>query len=236
MRHGELHVLVAEVDEVLDVVARGIGGDAVPDLPAKQSVHRNAHRLPGDVPQGVVDGADGVEGQALAPVVEARAPHDVPEAFDLERVLAEEESFQVILDGVAHPVAADANAADALVGRDLDSVGPQVREERVPPRPVPRIDGHRTRHLDAEGRPGAGSRLVLGPGLLPFHRARPDSRDGEPFLLRLLREYRWRQGKPGGREGGAEGEAGLEEVSSCGRCLLHSGVLSSFGAVEDWPS
>src|SRR5581483_1953268 len=99
--------------------------DRLAALPAEQLVHRHPGALAEDVPQGHVHAADGVaEDRPVAPVRadEARLPH----VLDAERVLAEEERPEVLVDGGLDGADAlgEGGAAEAveprLAGLDLD--------------------------------------------------------------------------------------------------------------------
>ena len=52
---------------------------------------RLTQRLPLDVPEGDIDAADGVDGGSLPAIVDRAAVELVPEAVDLQGVLADQE-------------------------------------------------------------------------------------------------------------------------------------------------
>jgi hypothetical protein len=115
-------VLLGVLDERLDAAAAldvRVADDLVAGEAAEQLVDRDVERLALDVPEGDVDGGDG-RGGDVAGREEAASEHLLPEALDLERVLADEERLEV-LDGagdgkLAAGEAAFADAPDALVG------------------------------------------------------------------------------------------------------------------------
>eukprot|EP00966_Prymnesium_polylepis_P173104 4003943-Prymnesium_polylepis.2 len=87
-------------------------------LASEQRIHRLVAQLAEQVPQCEVDGADGLERQALAAVVDRRAPHAVVHPLHVARVLALDEARQVVLNDVAARLAR---------GRDADADGAVLR-------------------------------------------------------------------------------------------------------------
>ena len=78
-----------------------VHGGRLSRLAAEQVVDRHPRHLALDVPQGLVDAADGVvEDGAVAPVGGHVA--GLPYVLDFGRVLADEAGFQVIVDGFGH--------------------------------------------------------------------------------------------------------------------------------------
>ncbi len=133
VEEAELHRVEALLD-VLDGLAleflhvdgvevRRVGGNLVFGGAAEQFVHRLAGVLPGDVPQRLVDRADGHDRDALPAERERGAVHLFPEQFALHRVLANDDFRERLLDdggdGTSAPVT-DADAGDARVRLDLD--------------------------------------------------------------------------------------------------------------------
>src|SRR5882672_8951032 len=55
-------------------------------------------KFPGYVPQRDIDGADGGHYRTLAPVVARHVIHPMPEDFDIERIGADEQRFQRLVD------------------------------------------------------------------------------------------------------------------------------------------
>ena len=90
MRHSELQPLEAELDVLFKVISGAVGRDARLGLAAKQFVHRHAKRVTDEIPERQVDAADRVGGDTGAVVIHGRAPEDVPDALDIERIFAEE--------------------------------------------------------------------------------------------------------------------------------------------------
>src|SRR5690606_39059469 len=88
-REAELHVL-------LDVVAGAVGGDAVVDASAQQPPDRGVPNLAGEAPQRQIDAGDGVYRPALTRVRHGRAPHDVPQPLDVERIFAHSQLGEVV--------------------------------------------------------------------------------------------------------------------------------------------
>ena len=119
VRHRQLQALVAELDVLLDVVARAVGRNPVLRLAAEQFVDRHPERVADQVPQRQIDAADRVHRDAHAAVVHGGAPHDVPQPLDIERVFAEQQFRQVAFHHDAADRSAAAVALDAFVGRDL---------------------------------------------------------------------------------------------------------------------
>ena len=150
---------------LLDVVAGAVGGDAVFGLAAEEFVDRGVEGFADDVPEGDIDAADGVHGDAHAAVAHGGAPHDVPEFFNVEGVFAEEEFYEVFFDDVIAGAPAVAVAFDAFVGGDLDGevfelagIGIEEGARGF----VFGVDGHRVCDLYLLCAPGAGQGLEWG--------------------------------------------------------------------------
>jgi hypothetical protein len=90
VRNGQLEFLESERNGVLDVVARAVAGDTIAGTATEQFVGGRFEGLADDVPQGVVHRADRVYDEPFSAVVQRAPPHDVPQALDLKRVLADE--------------------------------------------------------------------------------------------------------------------------------------------------
>ena len=103
---------------------RGIG-------PPSEPVDRHAVQLAGDVPQGHVDGRDGVGHERPAAHVAVRAVQLLPEVLDARRVLAVEqleERFGQAAGDLRLQAGDLAPAGDLVVGLDLDvGLGPDRR-------------------------------------------------------------------------------------------------------------
>src|SRR5260370_17446928 len=82
---------------VLVDAAAGIGLDPVA-AGAEQAIHRQLGDLAGDVPQRDVDAADRLHDQAAPAVLPGAREHLLPEIFDQERVLADQQRRQILLD------------------------------------------------------------------------------------------------------------------------------------------
>jgi hypothetical protein len=96
-RPAALDVPVALDDEAVELAAdavevvggedgRGTGRQAVSPLAAEQPVERGARRLPGDVPERHVDGADAEGDEAAVADPVGRMAETAPDAHDVTRV------------------------------------------------------------------------------------------------------------------------------------------------------
>ena len=95
---------------------------------AEQLVYRLARRLAHEVPQGDVDAAYEASGYA-ASADEFRYPKRLPNPAIVKRVFPDQQRFEVLEQALRHFCHAGrvwlmrpANAADALIGTDLDQV------------------------------------------------------------------------------------------------------------------
>ena len=109
--------------------AAGIGLDPVAAGP-EQLIDRHFRDLAGDVPQRDVDAADRVHDDAAPPVLPGAHEHLLPQPLDHQRVLADEQRLQILLDtgrggAAARPRLADADRA--VIGLDLDQQRPASR-------------------------------------------------------------------------------------------------------------
>ena len=150
---------------LLDVVTGAVGGDAIFGLAAEEFVDRGVEGFADDVPEGDVDAADSVHGDAHAAVAHGGAPHHVPEFFDVEGVFAEEELYEVLFDDVIAGAPAVAVALDAFVGGDLDGEVFELAGIRIEEGAggfVLGVDGHRVGDLYLLRAPGAGQGLEWG--------------------------------------------------------------------------
>ena len=108
------------------IQAAGVDRNPLLGLPAQQVVERLARSLAANIPEGDIDGADGLQHQAFASIVERAAVHALPEQFHVEGAVSQHQRFQVLLDderggAAAHPHAAD--AIQPLVGADAHQHG-----------------------------------------------------------------------------------------------------------------
>ena len=177
--------LVAELHVLLDVVARAVAGDPRMDPAAQKPPNRRVQHLAGDVPQGDIDAGDRVDRNTLAAVRHRRAPHDVPQPLNVERILAHQQPGQVIFHDHASAGSARAVALDALVGVDLHPEAPNPRPgraEQAAHRLVLRVDRDRVRDLHAAGRPRSRRRLVAGHRTRRAHGHQPYAGDLEVVL------------------------------------------------------
>ena len=126
--------LLAGLDAVRPEEGGGVGADLGVGRAAQEVAERAAERLALDVPEGDVDAADGVDHRAAAAIVDRGLVHLVPEALDVERVLADQDLAQADHDRVGAGRLDDrlddgrggvglADAGDALVGVDEDDGG-----------------------------------------------------------------------------------------------------------------
>ena len=129
--NGQLELLVAELDVLLDVVSRAVGRDPRLGFPAQELVDRHVQRFADQIPQGDVDTADGVDDHAFSPVVHRRAPQDVPDPFDVERVFVQQQFGQVLFYDEPAARAAAAVTLQSLVRPDLDGESSQLAGIRL---------------------------------------------------------------------------------------------------------
>ena len=127
-------------------VGVNVDGGGVPGLPAPQVVHGHSGQLALDVPECLVDAAEGVVQDGAVPPVR-RDVAGLPNVLDVARVLADHEGPEIVVDGGQHGCWAlgeggASNAVDLRLGRfDLHdyqpyAVGlgeddPDVPDERV---------------------------------------------------------------------------------------------------------
>eukprot|EP00760_Papus_ankaliazontas_P013468 PhM_4_TR15741/c0_g1_i1/m.91919 len=136
---------------------RAVEGQLGPHGATQQLVHGQLADLAPEVPQGKVDGADGLDRETLAAVVRRRAPHLVPHQLDGVGLLALDELAQMFLDKIARGIAADAHtdARRAVGGLDLDDDGAEgVDAPRLAVLLVLGVPGHRV---------GDGRRVAVDP-------------------------------------------------------------------------
>src|SRR6266404_5464045 len=109
--------------------AAGIGLDPVAAAP-EQAVERQFGDLAGDVPERDVDAADRVHDDAAAAKLAGAREHLLPQAFDQQRILADQHRRQLRLDHPLSGAAADPGLTDPdhpLVGLDLDQEAAAAR-------------------------------------------------------------------------------------------------------------
>ena len=169
MADEELDGLEAEFEEPFDVVLgavgeHGVGGvaeDLVLDRAAQQFIDGKAEQLSLEVPEGVVDGADGVACEAVGAVGGGRAAHEVPVLLDGHRVLALEEGREVVVDdgedGAAHW--GESDAPGSVFGGD-DAGGAAPGFAPVPAREFVFVAGHWAGEVSGAGY-GGDARLGL---------------------------------------------------------------------------
>ena len=193
----QLQALVAELDVLLDVVARAIAWNPRMDATAEEAPNRRVPLLPREVPERDIHAGDRVDHGALAPVRHRGAPLDVPQAFDVERVLAQQQPPQVVLDDDASRRPAPTVTLEPLVGFDFDpeTAGSRPRRpEEAPHRLVLRIDRDRIGDLDATRGPRAWSRFVSRHRALQAHVDQADARDAQAIIrFQQPAEYRRRR-------------------------------------------
>ena len=150
------------------------------DSASQQSPDGNIEDLACQVPECDVNAGDGIDSYALSTVGHRGAPHDVPQALDVERVLAHQQLGQVILDDHASAGAPRAVSLHALIGADLDpeatSAG-TVSSEQAAHGLVLGIDRDRICDFDTSGGPRARGWFVSRHGPLGPHCHEPHSRD-----------------------------------------------------------
>ena len=106
MAQEDLDRLEAQLEVPFQIVAglvveHGVGGiteNAVLDRAAEQFVHRPAQQLPFQVPERVINGADGVAGHPDGAVWRGGAPHHVPQLLGRHGVLPIQQLGKVIVD------------------------------------------------------------------------------------------------------------------------------------------
>ncbi len=132
--HADFHLdaghAALDVGELLvDELAVGVGGPTAAAVDrgrsaagAEQLVEGEAQGLGLEVPEGDVDGRDGLEGEALAAEAADAPEHVLPEALDVEGIGAEQGVLEVVLDdgpqgsrGRGH-----SEAFDAFIGAEVD--------------------------------------------------------------------------------------------------------------------
>lgn len=98
-----------------------VDGQAVLGLASEQRVHRLVAELAQQVPERQIDGGDGLQRKALAPIVGCGAPHHVVHLLDIARVLAFHEAAQVLLNNITCRFATcgDADSGHAIFRLDL---------------------------------------------------------------------------------------------------------------------
>ena len=136
-----LEVAHARRDPRRDVAPGLVERDAVAGGAPEQLVHGLPGVLARDVPQRVVDRAQGHREQAAPPVEDGRLVHLVPELLDVESVGAHQQVLQVPvddLDGGAAP-GPHAEAGHLLVGLDDRDDGRRQLLERPAPAPAPGV-------------------------------------------------------------------------------------------------
>ena len=102
-----------------------------------------------EIPQRDVHRGDGAEGQPLAPEAAHAPEHVVPELLVGERVLADQQLLQRLLDQLADAGLTDAQALEPLVGADVDEDG------AAPRHPVADggvLDSGHVRNMEMRGR------------------------------------------------------------------------------------
>ena len=124
----------------------GIEADLVAHGAAEQGVDRLVTQLTEEVPQGEIDATDRVEHDSLAPVMQGRQEHLVPDPLDVRHRGALHEAGEVLLDDPGTDVTArgDPHTHRPVVGFDLDQQRSEyVEPERSAAGPVLRVAGHR---------------------------------------------------------------------------------------------
>ncbi len=105
----------------------GVGGDAAAPFAAEEDVYGLAVGFAADVPEGDIDGGDGLDGDPAAAVINAAAIHAVPEAFDFEGVFSDEqggEAVEAFHAGFEAPLGGvDAGFGDGGAGFDVGVAG-----------------------------------------------------------------------------------------------------------------
>jgi hypothetical protein len=138
--------------------AIGVEPHALARFPAEQLVNRELQRLPLDVPERHLDGADAREHDRPASLrPEAVVVHVAPDRLDPEGVLAPHDVLEEVLDhagrrGLAHPI------GDRGLAEPGDTVvGAQLHHNGVPPIDARNIDAGRGefhRRIPGTGRIG----------------------------------------------------------------------------------
>ena len=104
---------------LLDVVSRAVGRYSRLRFTAEHAVDGHPKRIAHHVPQRQIGAADRMHHSAGAAVVHGRPPKDVPVPFEVERIFAQQEFGEVLLDNRAAPRTAAPISFDPLVGGDL---------------------------------------------------------------------------------------------------------------------
>src|SRR5437016_3909015 len=141
-----LFLELAQTFAVLVIATGDIRGHPVAE-PAEEFVQRHACDLGANVPQSDIDGADRAGGES-ATADNLGHPHLVPQALDVDRILADQVVFQGFDGCLADQArAAEADTRDVFVGLDLDDaqarvgVGVLAITDRHPPRPAELFGG-----------------------------------------------------------------------------------------------
>ncbi len=117
---------LAAKEPELFVAGRLRAGDVARNLvlgcAAEELVDRFVTQLAAEIPEREINGADRADRQTLATVIQAAAPHLVPETFDIARVGTDQEPREMALDNETSGLTAlsDADACFTCFGHDLD--------------------------------------------------------------------------------------------------------------------
>src|ERR1035437_137926 len=100
---------------LFDIVAGAIGRNPAPGLAAKKLVNGNIERLSDQVPKRQVNTADGIDGNAGLPLRHSGPIQNVPDTFDVEGVLADQQLHEMLFDDSAARRPADPVSLNTLV-------------------------------------------------------------------------------------------------------------------------